>query len=102
MLGDTGSNLVGALAGLMLVLTLSETGQLIALGLLLAITLYGELRSISALILKFSSLLIASLISCANFSATAVKVHYHLVARVFKNLLWCRRHGITDSCPPLA
>ncbi len=50
MLGDTGSNLVGALAGLMLVLTLSETGQLIALGLLLAITVYGELRSISALI----------------------------------------------------
>jgi UDP-N-acetylmuramyl pentapeptide phosphotransferase/UDP-N-acetylglucosamine-1-phosphate transferase len=50
MLGDTGSNLVGALAGLMLVLTLSETGQLIALGLLLAITVYGELSSISALI----------------------------------------------------
>ncbi len=50
MLGDTGSNLVGALAGLLLVLTLSQTGQLIALGLLLAITVYGELRSISALI----------------------------------------------------
>jgi UDP-N-acetylmuramyl pentapeptide phosphotransferase/UDP-N-acetylglucosamine-1-phosphate transferase len=50
MLGDTGANLVGALAGLMLVLSLSTTGQLVALGLLLAITLYGELRSISALI----------------------------------------------------
>jgi UDP-GlcNAc:undecaprenyl-phosphate/decaprenyl-phosphate GlcNAc-1-phosphate transferase len=50
MLGDTGSNLLGALAGLWLVLTLSGTGQLIALGLLAAITLYGELRSISALI----------------------------------------------------
>ena len=50
MLGDTGSNLIGALAGLLLVLTLSQTGQLIALGLLLAITVYGELRSISALI----------------------------------------------------
>jgi UDP-GlcNAc:undecaprenyl-phosphate/decaprenyl-phosphate GlcNAc-1-phosphate transferase len=50
MLGDTGSNLVGALAGLLLVLTLSGTGQLIALGLLLAITVYGELRSISALV----------------------------------------------------
>ncbi|HXB16307.1 MAG TPA: hypothetical protein VNV44_11260 [Solirubrobacteraceae bacterium] len=50
MLGDTGSNLLGALAGLWLVLTLSGTGQLIALALLLAITVYGELRSISALI----------------------------------------------------
>jgi UDP-N-acetylmuramyl pentapeptide phosphotransferase/UDP-N-acetylglucosamine-1-phosphate transferase len=50
MLGDTGSNLLGALAGLWLVLTLSGTGQLIALGLLLLITVYGELRSISALI----------------------------------------------------
>jgi UDP-GlcNAc:undecaprenyl-phosphate/decaprenyl-phosphate GlcNAc-1-phosphate transferase len=50
MLGDTGANLLGALAGLWLVLTLSGTGQLIALALLLAITLYGELRSISALV----------------------------------------------------
>ena len=38
------------LAGLWLVLTLSGTGQLIALMLLVAITLYGELRSISALV----------------------------------------------------
>ena len=50
MLGDTGANLLGALAGLWLVLTLSGTGQLVALGLLAAITLYGELRSISALV----------------------------------------------------
>jgi UDP-GlcNAc:undecaprenyl-phosphate GlcNAc-1-phosphate transferase len=50
MLGDTGANLLGALAGLWLVLTLSETGQLVALALLGAITLYGELRSISALV----------------------------------------------------
>jgi UDP-GlcNAc:undecaprenyl-phosphate/decaprenyl-phosphate GlcNAc-1-phosphate transferase len=50
MLGDTGANLLGALAGLWLVLTLSGTGQLVALGLLAAITLYGELRSISTLI----------------------------------------------------
>lgn len=50
MLGDTGANLLGALAGLWLVLTLSETGQLVALALLAAITLYGELRSISALV----------------------------------------------------
>jgi UDP-GlcNAc:undecaprenyl-phosphate GlcNAc-1-phosphate transferase len=50
MLGDTGANLLGALAGLWLVLSLSGTGQLIALALLLGITVYGELRSISALI----------------------------------------------------
>jgi UDP-GlcNAc:undecaprenyl-phosphate GlcNAc-1-phosphate transferase len=50
MLGDTGANLLGALAGLWLVLTLSGSGQLIALFLLAAITLYGELRSISALV----------------------------------------------------
>ncbi len=50
MLGDTGANLLGALAGLWLVLTLSGTGQLVALGLLALITLYGELRSISALV----------------------------------------------------
>ncbi len=50
MLGDTGANLLGALAGLWLVLTLSGAGQLVALGLLVAITLYGELRSISGFI----------------------------------------------------
>ena len=50
MLGDTGANLLGALAGLWLVLTLSGTGQLVALVLLAAITLYGEIRSLSALI----------------------------------------------------
>ncbi len=50
MLGDTGSNLLGALAGLWLVLTLSLTGQAIALALLLLITVYGEFRSISAFV----------------------------------------------------
>jgi UDP-GlcNAc:undecaprenyl-phosphate/decaprenyl-phosphate GlcNAc-1-phosphate transferase len=50
MLGDTGANLLGALAGLWLVLTLTTTGQLIALALLVVITIYGEFRSISALI----------------------------------------------------
>jgi UDP-N-acetylmuramyl pentapeptide phosphotransferase/UDP-N-acetylglucosamine-1-phosphate transferase len=50
MLGDTGANLLGALAGLWLVLTLSGTGQLIALVLLAAVTLLGEIRSLSALI----------------------------------------------------
>ncbi|HWJ49996.1 MAG TPA: hypothetical protein VNR42_03190 [Solirubrobacteraceae bacterium] len=50
MLGDTGANLLGALAGLWLVLTLSGTGQLVALALLALITIYGELRSISELV----------------------------------------------------
>jgi UDP-N-acetylmuramyl pentapeptide phosphotransferase/UDP-N-acetylglucosamine-1-phosphate transferase len=50
MLGDTGANLLGALAGLWLVLTLSATGQLIALILLAALTVYGELRSISGFV----------------------------------------------------
>ncbi len=51
MLGDTGANLLGALAGLWLVLALSGTGQLIALGAARSRSpLYGELRSISALI----------------------------------------------------
>jgi UDP-GlcNAc:undecaprenyl-phosphate GlcNAc-1-phosphate transferase len=50
MLGDTGANLLGALAGLWLVLALSSTGQLIALALLIALTIYGEVRSISGFI----------------------------------------------------
>jgi UDP-N-acetylmuramyl pentapeptide phosphotransferase/UDP-N-acetylglucosamine-1-phosphate transferase len=52
MLGDTGANLLGALAGLWMVLTLSQTGQLIALALLLVVTVYGELRSISSLVAR--------------------------------------------------
>lgn len=50
MLGDTGANLLGALAGLWLVLTLSGVGQLVALAVLGAITVYGELRSITTLV----------------------------------------------------
>jgi UDP-GlcNAc:undecaprenyl-phosphate GlcNAc-1-phosphate transferase len=50
MLGDTGANLLGALAGLWLVLALSGTGQVVALILLAALTVYGELRSISGVV----------------------------------------------------
>jgi len=50
MLGDTGANVLGALAGLWLVLSLSQTGQIVALVLLLALTIYGEIRSISGLV----------------------------------------------------
>jgi UDP-N-acetylmuramyl pentapeptide phosphotransferase/UDP-N-acetylglucosamine-1-phosphate transferase len=47
MLGDTGSNLIGAIAGVWLLTTLGETARLVALALVLALTVYGELRSIS-------------------------------------------------------
>ncbi len=50
MLGDTGSNAIGAVAGMWLVLTLSTLGQAIALGVMAAITVFGEFRSISALV----------------------------------------------------
>lgn len=51
MLGDTGSNLVGAVAGVALVLTISSTaGLAVAAAILAAITAYGEFRSISALV----------------------------------------------------
>ena len=50
MLGDTGSNAIGAVAGMWLVLTLSTTGQAIALGLMVAITVFGEFRSIAGVI----------------------------------------------------
>ncbi|MBX5470642.1 MAG: hypothetical protein IRZ21_12195, partial [Thermoleophilaceae bacterium] len=50
MMGDTGSNLVGAVAGLWLVLTLSTAGQAAALAVIALVTVYGEFRSISALI----------------------------------------------------
>ena len=50
MLGDTGSNLVGALAGLWIVLSLDTTGQAVALVVLAALTAYGEFRSISAFV----------------------------------------------------
>jgi len=50
MLGDTGSNVIGALAGLWLVLTLDTNGQLVALGVLLLLNIFGEFRSISNVI----------------------------------------------------
>ena len=50
MLGDTGAGVLGALAGLWLVLALPAAGQLAALAALALLALYGELRSLSALI----------------------------------------------------
>lgn len=50
MLGDTGSNLIGAVAGVWLLTVLGPDARLIALGVVAALTVYGELRSISAAI----------------------------------------------------
>jgi UDP-GlcNAc:undecaprenyl-phosphate GlcNAc-1-phosphate transferase len=50
MLGDTGSNLIGAVAGIWLLTTLGGEARLVALAAVLALTVYGELRSISATI----------------------------------------------------
>jgi UDP-GlcNAc:undecaprenyl-phosphate GlcNAc-1-phosphate transferase len=50
MLGDTGSNLIGAIAGVWLLTVLDGDGRLVALAAVLALTIYGELRSISATI----------------------------------------------------
>jgi len=47
MLGDTGSNLIGAVAGVWLLTALGADARLVALGVVLALTIYGELRSIS-------------------------------------------------------
>ena len=54
MLGDTGSNLVGALAGICAAGRRSATpGGWIALALVVALTIYGEFRSISRTIERF-------------------------------------------------
>jgi len=51
MLGDTGSNVVGAVAGLALLATVeTKTGLAITAAVLAAITVYGEFRSISGLV----------------------------------------------------
>jgi hypothetical protein len=52
MLGDVGSNVLGGLAGIWFLLTLGTEGELVALVVLALITLYGEFRSISALVEK--------------------------------------------------
>jgi UDP-GlcNAc:undecaprenyl-phosphate GlcNAc-1-phosphate transferase len=50
MLGDTGSNLIGAVGGVWLLTILGGDARLIALAVIVALTIYGELRSISATI----------------------------------------------------
>lgn len=50
MLGDTGSYLAGAVAGISLLVAVPFTGRLIALAIVAALTAFGEFRSISSAI----------------------------------------------------
>jgi UDP-GlcNAc:undecaprenyl-phosphate GlcNAc-1-phosphate transferase len=50
MLGDTGASLIGGMIGVLLVTTLPPAGIGLAAAALIAISLYGELRSLSAAI----------------------------------------------------
>jgi UDP-GlcNAc:undecaprenyl-phosphate GlcNAc-1-phosphate transferase len=50
MWGDTGASAIGGMIGVLLVTSLSAPGIALALALLVAISLYGEFRSISAVI----------------------------------------------------
>jgi hypothetical protein len=56
MLGDAGANLIGALAGVSLLVTLGDDGRLVALALIVALTVYGEFRSITATIERLPGL----------------------------------------------
>ena len=56
MLGDTGANVLGAMAGLWLVLSLDATGEWIALAIMLALNVYGELHSISTAVERIAPL----------------------------------------------
>jgi hypothetical protein len=56
MLGDTGSNLVGALAGISMLVVLGDDGRLVALAAIALLTIYGEFRSISSAIERFPPL----------------------------------------------
>jgi hypothetical protein len=50
MLGDTGSYVAGAIAGISLLVAVPFTGRLVALAIVVALTIFGEFRSISAAI----------------------------------------------------
>jgi UDP-GlcNAc:undecaprenyl-phosphate GlcNAc-1-phosphate transferase len=50
MLGDSGASLAGAMIGVALVTTISEPGIYLALAALIAISLYGEFRSLGVLV----------------------------------------------------
>lgn len=50
MLGDTGSNVLGALAGIWILTSLDPGGRLVALAVVALVTAYGEFRSLGRLI----------------------------------------------------
>ncbi len=50
ILGDSGSNVVGVVAGIWLVLVLGTTGLAVAAAVLVLLTIYGEVRSINTLV----------------------------------------------------
>jgi len=50
MLGDTGSNVLGALTGIWILTSLDETARIVALVVILVVTAYGEFRSLGGLI----------------------------------------------------
>lgn len=56
MLGDAGANLVGAIAGVTLIVALGEEARAIALAAVALLTVYGEFRSISAAIERIAPL----------------------------------------------
>jgi hypothetical protein len=56
MLGDTGSNLIGAIGGIWLLTSLGGDERLIALAALAVLTIYGEMRSISTTVESFPPL----------------------------------------------
>ncbi len=56
MLGDTGSSLLGAVGGIWLLTSLGGDERLIALAILAALTVYGEMRSISTTVESFPPL----------------------------------------------
>jgi len=56
MLGDAGANLAGAIAGVAVIVSLGEGARLVALAIVVALTVYGEFRSLSAAIERFGPL----------------------------------------------
>lgn len=56
MLGDTGSNLAGALAGVVLLTALDDTARLIALGVVAVLTVFAEFWSITRAVEKLPPL----------------------------------------------
>jgi UDP-GlcNAc:undecaprenyl-phosphate/decaprenyl-phosphate GlcNAc-1-phosphate transferase len=77
MLGDTGSNVLGAVAGFWLIVALGPTGEAVALGVLALFTLYGEFRSISALVERNALLRRLDSLGRPDFTGSPSSRHLH-------------------------